>query len=122
MDSCFDRFLYCFGSAIFWLIVIIIVWRFCLFLWRNYIKSGYEWSGGPDVWAVVTGATDGIGLEFARQLAAKDYNLLLLSRSQEKLNRVNHEITCQYPNCEVRVLAVDFSRTDIYEQVISNFR
>ena len=117
MDSCFQRFIYYFGSTIFWTTVAIIIWRLFLYLWRNLIKSGVQWCGGPHTWAVITGATDGIGLEFSRQLAAKDYNLLLLSRNPSKLTKVKDEITGQYPNCEVRVLAVDFTRTDIYEDI-----
>ena len=117
MDSCYERFIFYFGSTIFWLIVVIIIWRFFLYLWRNLIKNGVQWCGGPNTWAVVTGATDGIGLEFARQLAAKDYNLFILSRNLSKLNKVKNEITCQYPKCEVRVLAVDFTRTDIYDDI-----
>ena len=65
----------------------------------------------------MTGATDGIGLEFARQLAGKGYNLFLLSRSPEKLNRVINDIKGQHNKCEVRVLAVDFTSTEIYDKI-----
>jgi len=42
---------------------------------------------------VVTGATDGIGREFALQLAAKGFNILLVSRTQAKLDTVAAEIS-----------------------------
>ena len=41
---------------------------------------------------VVTGATDGIGKEFALQLARKGFNILLVSRSEDKLKAVTNEI------------------------------
>ena len=41
---------------------------------------------------VVTGATDGIGKEFALQLAKKGFNILLVSRSEDKLKAVTNEI------------------------------
>ncbi|CAG2173736.1 unnamed protein product, partial [Oppiella nova] len=77
--------------------------------------------GGPHTWAVVTGCTDGIGLEYARQLASKGYNLLLISRNPNKLAKVGHEIESTY-RCRCRVLAIDFSRTDIYDAVEEEFK
>lgn len=67
------------------------------------LKSTY----GP--WALITGSTDGIGKAFAFQLAQKGLNLILVSRNSDKLRRVSHEIKTQYPNIEVKVVAVDFS-------------
>lgn len=42
--------------------------------------------------AVVTGSTDGIGKEYARELARRGMSILLISRTQEKLNKVATEI------------------------------
>lgn len=41
---------------------------------------------GQETWAVVTGATDGIGLGFCEVLAALGFNIVLISRSKEKLD------------------------------------
>ena len=118
----FDSFVYNFGLICLIIICILFTIRINKFWWRNYIKNGVEWCGGPNTWAVVTGATDGIGLEFARQLAGKGYNLLLLSRSPEKLNRVKNEIKEQHNKCEVRVLAIDFTSTEIYDRIEEEFK
>ncbi|KAJ3320227.1 hypothetical protein HDV06_005471 [Boothiomyces sp. JEL0866] len=45
-----------------------------------------------DQWAVVTGASDGIGKEFALQLAIKGYNVVLLARSEDKMNDIASKI------------------------------
>ena len=44
-------------------------------------------------WAVVTGATDGIGKAFAFELASKGLNLVLVSRTKSKLDEAAKEIS-----------------------------
>lgn len=55
-----------------------------LLLPRMDIQSSY----GVRSWAVITGASDGIGLAFARELAREAFNLCLIARNQEKLKKV----------------------------------
>ncbi|XP_055385849.1 inactive hydroxysteroid dehydrogenase-like protein 1 isoform X3 [Condylostylus longicornis] len=43
-------------------------------------------------WAIVTGATDGIGKEYSRELAKRGINVILISRSSEKLVKTASEI------------------------------
>jgi len=40
---------------------------------------------GSDSWAIVTGATDGLGKAFAEELAKLGFNLIIISRNNEKL-------------------------------------
>ncbi|CEG47231.1 short-chain dehydrogenase reductase acting with nad or nadp as acceptor [Plasmopara halstedii] len=63
-------------------------------------------------WGVVTGATDGIGKALAMELARKEMNLVLLSRTQSRLETVRNEILAKYPTVQVKTLAVDFDRVD----------
>lgn len=44
-------------------------------------------------WAVVTGATDGIGLAFAQVLAEHGFNILLVSRNKDKLEDIKDRIS-----------------------------
>ncbi|XP_017850856.1 very-long-chain 3-oxoacyl-CoA reductase isoform X2 [Drosophila busckii] len=68
-------------------------------------------------WAVVTGSTDGIGKAYARQLARKGLNLVLISRSLEKLTLVAKEIRDEF-SVEVRIIDVDFTGSEqIYERI-----
>ena len=71
---------------------------------RKYGKKG--------TWAVVTGASDGLGKEYAIQLAQKGFNLLLISRTASKLETLSTEIKQKYAgsNIDVKVLAMDFSK------------
>jgi 17beta-estradiol 17-dehydrogenase / very-long-chain 3-oxoacyl-CoA reductase len=69
---------------------------------------------GP--WAVVTGASEGIGRAYAIQLAKRGLNVVIMSRSQEKLEKVADEIK-KY-GVEVRIIPVDFSSgAEIYPEI-----
>ena len=46
--------------------------------------------GGKRSWALITGASEGIGRAYAIDLAKSGYNLTLVSRSQMKLDTVQH--------------------------------
>ncbi|XP_033117960.1 very-long-chain 3-oxoacyl-CoA reductase-like [Anneissia japonica] len=58
-------------------------------------------------WAVVTGATDGIGKAYAEQLAKLGLNIVLISRTLSKLQATASEIESRY-KVKTRVIAVDF--------------
>ncbi|TDZ30923.1 Very-long-chain 3-oxoacyl-CoA reductase [Colletotrichum sidae] len=69
--------------------------------------------GKPGTWAVVTGASDGLGKEYAYQLASKGFNLVLVSRTQSKLETLAHEIEAKFSGkTQVKILAMDFARDD----------
>jgi uncharacterized protein len=62
-------------------------------------------------WALVTGASAGIGREIATQLAAGGANLLLTARRAERLEQLAYELTTQY-RVAVEVFPVDLARPE----------
>src|SRR5712692_1001056 len=62
---------------------------------------------GP--WALVTGASSGIGKEFARQIAAAGINVVLLARREALLEEVGRDNTSDF-KVDYRALAVDLSQ------------
>lgn len=74
---------------------------------------------GP--WAVVTGASSGIGKEFAKQLAAKGINPVLVARDGKKLEQAAKEIRDEY-GVEVRTVAADLSKADDVKRIDSETR
>jgi len=63
-------------------------------------------------WAVVTGATDGIGKAYALALAKKGMNVLLISRTESKLQDVKKEIDSKNYGVETSYVVCDYSKFD----------
>ena len=62
--------------------------------------------------AVVTGASDGIGKEYAIELARRGSNVCLVGRSKEKLDAVQEEIKKNTPNAQTRVVIIDLAHAN----------
>ena len=60
-------------------------------------------------YALVTGATGGLGKAFVYVLAERGDNLLLTGRSEEKLVKLQAELQEKYPQIEVRIYPADLS-------------
>jgi len=68
-------------------------------------------------WAVVTGATDGIGKGYAQQLAKRGLNIVLVSRTPYKLQNVAAEIEGKY-KVNTKIVDIDFTGDeDIFERI-----
>jgi short-subunit dehydrogenase len=65
---------------------------------------------GP--WAVIAGASVGLGEAFARQLAGRGIHLVLIARGQAALERLATDLRASH-GIEVRVLALDLARSDL---------
>jgi short-subunit dehydrogenase len=65
---------------------------------------------GP--WALIAGASEGLGAEFARQLAARGLNLVLVARRAELLAALGDELRAGC-GVEVRALALDLGAADL---------
>ena len=68
--------------------------------------------------ALITGGSSGMGLEYARQLAAKGYDLLLVSNQPEELDKAASELSKAYQVDVIghfRDLATETAAEDLYK-------
>lgn len=68
------------------------------------MKKGY---------AVITGASSGIGTEFAKRLAKEEYPLVLVARRRERLEKLAQEL-----NTECVILTADLSNMDECKRIM----
>ena len=59
--------------------------------------------------ALITGASAGIGREFARQLAGRARSLILVARREQELSELRDELSQQHPNLTVQVRKADLA-------------
>jgi hypothetical protein len=67
-------------------------------------------------YALITGASSGIGYELAKLFAADEINLVLVARREEKLNELARELQAKY-SIDVKVYAEDLSNPDNVEKL-----
>jgi 17beta-estradiol 17-dehydrogenase / very-long-chain 3-oxoacyl-CoA reductase len=77
-------------------------------------------------WAVITGASDGIGKEYSLQLAKRGFNVALISRTQSKLDELARTIEDTY-KVQTKTLAIDFasdepSNYELIKELVSNLQ
>ena len=113
------------NMALMYVAHIILMWhafRILAFIWKFILQFIVPLFGYTHdlrkygEWAVVTGCTDGIGLQYALQLAAKGFNIVLISRSEEKLQTVSREVTEKF-NVKTKVIVYDFGKVDGYKNI-----
>ncbi|WP_414549278.1 SDR family NAD(P)-dependent oxidoreductase [Anabaena sp. CCY 0017] len=80
--------------------------------WRKHLNTRY----GP--WAVVTGASSGIGYEMALRLAEAGLNLILVARSQKVLEQMAADLPARY-GIEVQAIEMDLGNETSLERLVA---
>ncbi|HTL67356.1 MAG TPA: SDR family NAD(P)-dependent oxidoreductase [Lacunisphaera sp.] len=70
---------------------------------------------GP--WALVTGASSGIGREFARQIATSGINTVLVARRRPLLEELGQSLTTEF-GIKYRVVVADCSKPDLLARLV----
>jgi len=97
----------------------------CRGLYTAFMRPGKKLRNYGE-WAVVTGATDGIGKAIAGEMVAAGLSVVIVARTQSKLDDTKAELEASAEKygkaCKVETLCIDFSQfgapdTDAHQQV-----
>jgi uncharacterized protein len=81
---------------------------------KNKMTASFSSKYGP--WALITGASRGLGAEFARQCAERRLNTILVATNGDLLKAQADAIRKDY-GVEVKTIAVDLGREDILKEI-----
>ncbi|CAL4059354.1 unnamed protein product, partial [Meganyctiphanes norvegica] len=86
------------------------------YVWARLVK-GQPWTNRFGQWAVVTGASDGIGKSYVLKLAERGMNVVLIARNKEKLDQLAQQVSTGY-GIETSVIVADFGDgQSIYDHI-----
>lgn len=74
---------------------------------------------GANQWALVTGSSDGLGKGIADNLSRLKMNVILVSRTRSKMEKIKEELEAR-DKTQIEIIEFDFSRTynaDAYQKI-----
>lgn len=75
---------------------------------------------GHGSWALITGASDGIGKAYCFELAKRGFNIILLARNEGKVTLVEKELRQTHPDIKTKILIADLvngNNVEFYENI-----
>lgn len=76
--------------------------------------SNFKEKYGP--WAIVTGASSGIGVEFCRQLASKGLNIVMVARREKEMQALSDELNSKY-GVSTKVVPLDLAKEGFFDKL-----
>ncbi|CDW72477.1 inactive hydroxysteroid dehydrogenase-like protein 1-like [Stylonychia lemnae] len=105
--GCFDYF------AIFLGVYVLVpkLYQIWMIIYTSFIvqKKDLKVLYGADSWALITGCTSGIGEELAHRIAQQGLNIILISRSLDKLTKVENDILKKCPQIKTLKVIADYA-------------
>jgi len=71
-----------------------------------------------DKWVLITGASSGMGSDYAELFASQDANIILTARRESNLVELKNKIATKYPNSKVVIVSSDLSNEEGCQNLI----
>jgi 17beta-estradiol 17-dehydrogenase / very-long-chain 3-oxoacyl-CoA reductase len=99
-------------------------YKFLIFLYKNFIRSRLDLLNryGQNSWVMVTGASDGLGKSFCEEFASEGFNIILVSRTLNKLQAVETHLKKKYPGILFHLVEFDFDKLTQLENYENSFK
>jgi 17beta-estradiol 17-dehydrogenase / very-long-chain 3-oxoacyl-CoA reductase len=95
------------------------------FIWFYFLRPNdayKKYLADPRSYALITGATDGIGRALAKELYDKGFNLIVHGRNEEKILSVIDELKSSSSGGDVKYFVADANRPDVdFEGIAKRF-
>ena len=72
--------------------------------------------GGFGSWAVVSGGSDGIGLEYCKELARQGFNICMVARNEQKMIEKLAEVKEVNSAIETKYIVANFFEMKTFDQ------
>ena len=64
-------------------------------------------------WAVVTGPTNSLGLEYCKQIASKGFNICMIDHDKQALSKIESDLKSSYPDIKTMVIQFTFRDSEM---------
>src|SRR6266545_740508 len=85
--------------------------------WLILMADKVDFSARYGSWAIVAGASEGLGAAYAGELASRGLNLILVARRSELLQALASHLSKKY-NVEIKTIVADLSALDAAKQIL----
>jgi len=94
-----------------------------VFIYRHFLRKPTSWDQFRGQWAIITGASEGIGREYAVQLAKKGMNVILMARTKSKLDALVQHIESSY-GVQAKGIQFDFLKSSLrdYDRIAEEIK
>lgn len=101
--------------GVIWVSVLLL--RFSRFMYFYFVQSHamHSYRHGNESWALITGASAGIGGALAREITKYGFNVILLGHNREELEQHASAIKTASPNSQTKIVVADASKASFSE-------